>query len=179
MSMDHKAFVFDTAGFEQHLRPLLETALASGNLSGLHTFILENFASLTDPNEGTPLMDDWDAVLGSTDAQQLGDVALTRFYDPLQNLGLGPHWAALHDLLALRWPELAPAVLGSVIGPPENLFDPGKMGSYFQSASDAHAALERLTTLVRQQPTLQAELAELRGMLERAVDAHQGLYITF
>ena len=179
MSMEHQAFVFDYAAFEQQLKPLLEAALASGDPSDLRAFIAANLDSTRDPYEGEPLADDWEDMLDAADVDQYGDFALTKFYDPQNDVGLGTDWETVQTMLAQHNPDLLQAVLGRPVGPEGQLFDPGKMGSYFESAEEARQALDGLETLLREHPELSDGLADLRNMLQSAVDANQGLYVTF
>jgi hypothetical protein len=146
MAMEHKAFVFDFQGFEKELRPILEKALASNNSSELLRFIEANRASLKDPYEGEPLGEDWREMAEGQDPHQWGDFALTKYYEPSDDRGLGPRWEALQSQLLAKLGK-DQALLGKTVGPPANPFDPGKMGSYFQSEEDVKANLSELQRL--------------------------------
>ena len=75
---------------------------------------------------------------------------------------------------------LEPAItLGTALGPAEAPFDPGRQGSYFQTAAEVATALADLQALLQAQPALATELAPLQGMLQQAARHRLGLYVTF
>jgi hypothetical protein len=87
MSMSHKAYAFDWRGFELDLRPLLEDALVADKTGQLEKFIGDHRDVVTDsPYEGEPLSDDCRAALENRDIHEYVDHALTRFYDPADDL---------------------------------------------------------------------------------------------
>lgn len=171
--MEHKAFLFDHASFERELRPSLEDALGTGDTSRLVSFIEANRHARRDPYEGEPLGADWIAHIEVGDAHQYGDVALTKYYRPTDDIGLGLAWERVQDLVTAARCATSP-ILGTTVGPRANPFDPGKMGSYFQSASmvrDSYAFIVRLAS----SPDVTGALE----MLETASSSNSGLYITF
>ncbi len=127
MSMHHKAYAFKWAAFEQELLPIVERALGNDDAAELARFISENQAFLQDPYEGEPLPRDWRAKLEVGDVQELADIALTRYYDPSADSGLGHDWVRISHASA----GIAGALLGQTIGPDRNPFDPGRMGRTF------------------------------------------------
>lgn len=172
MAMEHKAFHFRYAAFEAELRPILESSLRSGEPGPLAAFIDAVRQDLRDPYEGQPLGDDWRESLGGADVHAYGDFALTRYYDPADDRGLGPRWQAIQGALGNE-PEAVTAVLGQPVGFEEHWFDPGRMGSYFQSESDVVMHLERVERLAL--PGVEPLVNLLRG----ASHAGAGLYVTF
>ena len=172
--MEHKAFVFDFVSFENELRSLLERALETGSVVELSRFIETNREALTDPNEGEPLDEQWKELIEVADPHQYGDFALTKYYRSRDDIGLSYAWESVREKLLERLGNDAP-LLGITVGPVDNAFDPGKMGSYFQSASQVAANLDAL----RQMPTNESEpgIERLRDLLKAAVG--KGLYITF
>jgi hypothetical protein len=178
MSSEHKAFVFDYLNFEAELKDILEDALVNGDTSYLKQYITENFVYLKDPYEGDRLNDDWESMLEVRDPHQYGDFALTKFYDPLDDIGLGYDWGAIQDLLSSK-PECKVIILGLRIGSDNNYFDPGKLGSYFQSPVEVKRNLELLEDLIDQDPNLASFLDGTLQMLRYAGQADKGLYITF
>jgi hypothetical protein len=176
MTMEHKAFVFDFRSFEKELRPILERALSSNDSSDLLRFIDANRASLKDPYEGEPLEEGWREMAEGQDAHQLGDFALTKYYEPNDDLGLGPNWEALQSQLLAKLGK-DQALLGRTVGPPTNPFDPGKMGAYFQTEGDVKV---NLSDLQRFQGNGAAEEAKrLVEILRAAAARGRGLYVTF
>ena len=144
MSMSHKAFALDWVGFSADLRPIFE----SGDLNELREFIADFEDELKPPYDGFELDED--------DFQSLADFALTLYYDPEDDIGVAEEFLALEPHHAL--------LLGQAIGN----FDPGKQGSYFQSADDVRRNLER------------APEGAIRRMLEGArANPKAGIYVTF
>src|SRR4051794_21853672 len=129
MSMSHKAFVFDWGAFHKELAPFLIEALENGDPTRLVEFGDRHRHSLRDPYEGECLGEKWSERLEVGDVQEVADFVLTRYYDATEDRGLSQAWLELESLLDA---EQRLALLGRPFGPEEMLFDPGRMGSYFQ-----------------------------------------------
>lgn len=166
MSFSHKAFVFDWSAFELELAPQLKLALQQDDAGRLETFIEVRRSSLRDPYEGEPLPEDWRSMLEAGDIQELADFALTRYYQPSSDFGIGEEWSIFSEGLS-EAERLA--FLGSALAD----FDPGRMGSYFQSTRVAKASLQVLQTLAS--TTAEA----FKEGLRQAVSSEQGIYVTF
>ncbi|HZV07177.1 MAG TPA: hypothetical protein VE999_18995 [Gemmataceae bacterium] len=170
MPMEHKAYAFDWSRFEIDLLPLLVKALTTNDTAELDRYIDRHLLELKDPYEGEPLAADWRDMLENRDVHQYGDFALTRYYDPADYWGIGYEWTRLDNEL----PEpAANAMLGFAIGPKENLFDPGKYGSYFQTpdrVAESLAVLQKVSC---------PELAGYLELLVRCVAEQRGVYVTF
>ncbi|GAA4441632.1 hypothetical protein [Bremerella cremea] len=173
--MEHKAFIFDYEKFEHELLPLLQNALSTNECSSLISFIQQNMDSLTDPYEGEPLNDDWEGMIETEDAYQYGDFALTKYYDPTDDIGLGSAWQNIQEFIPAD--RTTSPILGSVVGANEDPFDPGKMGAYFQSKEQVAENLEFLQQLVEQHSS--EELDEAIDLLQQASQSQKGLYVTF
>jgi hypothetical protein len=173
--MEHKAFVFDYHPFEQELLPILSEALNSNDCTQLIRFIQSSLSSLTDPYEGEPLTIGWEDLIETADAHQYGDLALTKYYDPKHDIGLGAGWNSVQELMPL---ELTTSpILGHLIGPQSNLFDPGKLGSYFQSQNQVQESIHLLSKVAHH--NLSPKLDEAVQVLEQALRCKKGLYVTF
>jgi hypothetical protein len=178
MSLNHKAFVFDYHLFQRELRPMLEAALASGAVAPLRQFMKENLPYLKDPDEGTPLEEGWEQRLETRDVDQYGDIALTKYYSPDLDGGIGSAWAELDVCLAAM--NLASSTLGATIGNGQGRFDPGKIGSYFQSPDDVHRNLKALREASAEMPAeLLPSLSSFITLLQNAMEKRAGLYVTF
>ncbi|MBA3458803.1 MAG: hypothetical protein H0T46_02500 [Deltaproteobacteria bacterium] len=175
-ALEHKAFVFDYESFERELLPCLEDALATGDTSHLKSFINVNLDALRDPYEGEPLGANWASLIEIEDAHQYGDFALTKYYSPTADIGLGSAWERVPDLATSSSRTESP-ILGTTIGPPNNPFDAGKMGSYFQSAKRVRENYEALLELAKKAGS--PELDTAVKMLEVAAKRNEGLYVTF
>ena len=132
MSMEHKAFVFDYRAFVDELSHILENSLLSNNSDNLINFIQQNLNFLQDPYEGEPLDNDWQSLLEITDIQQCGDFALTKYYDPQTDIGIGEKWQEIQTIFYQEYGQDS-MILGRPFAKDNKFFDPGKMGSYFQS----------------------------------------------
>lgn len=177
--MEHKAFLFDEKVFQKELALVLYEALEHGDTAPIQSFIEENREQLTDPYEGALLDESWETMLEFRTPEEYGDLALTKYYRVLEDIGLGGAWDEVDDYLK-EWQEgLSVTILGKPFGPKKRLFDPGKMGSYFQSPEKAAESLERLIEHGRTYPQRKQQLAQAVELLEKAVQAGQGLYVTF
>jgi hypothetical protein len=177
--MFHKANAFDWRAFERDELPeLLSRALETNDTSGLLAYVERNQHVLKDPYEGDPLDDDWQALLENHDVHEFGDFALTRFYDPAADRGLGYSWNEIDDALP---EEGRRALLGCSPGPAHNRFDPGRYGSYFQTPQRVaeSLALVRGFDLSRLDGQDRRVLERFKGLLEECLTAGLGLYVTF
>lgn len=175
--MEHKAFIFDFDTFERELQPVLEEALLSRNAKGLVAFINDHLADLKDPYDGQPLEAGWEAMVETAALHQYGDIALTKYYDPLKDIGLGAGWENIQDAISSD-PNLAESpILGGTVGPSESPFDPGKMGSYFQSLHQVRQNLQYLLSLAKKEES--TDFGRSIQMLSDAENAKTGLYVTF
>ena len=113
------------------------------------------------------------------DAHQYGDFALTRYYSVTHDIGLGPSWAKIEAELTAAGMKGAELVLGFPVGPRQNLFDPGKMGSYLRSEQLVARHLTELQAAVQNGQVPRADVLQLERMLSAAASAGRGLYITF
>ena len=179
MTMEHRAFAFDFEAFVDELANPLLSALASGDIESLVKFIELNLAELKDPYEGNSLDASWREMIEFADAHQYGDFALTKFYDPANDIGLGTGWAVIEDLLNATIDHGEVIILGKPFGPTSNYFDPGKLGSYFQSAGDVRAHLKLIEELIQRRPELAVKLDDTAKMFTKPVQRGKGLYITF
>lgn len=177
MSFEQKAFPFDYCGFQNEFEPVLLDALASGNLARLISFIESNRGVLRDPYEGYPLDEDWRGLMEEEDAHQFGDFALTKFYDPRDDIGLGSSWEQVQSALDKEFGRGVISVLGHAVGPDGALFDPGKMGSYFLSEETAREACRKLRDLQAEART--EAIGNFLELLERCVAEGKGSYVTF
>jgi hypothetical protein len=171
MSMSHKAFAFNWAGFERELAPLLLSALTQNKTEALIEFANAQRESLVDPYTGSPLEDDWRENLEVGDVQEIGDFVLTKYYDPSADFGLGSEWQTLEAKLS---PSGKQALLGKPFGRPDRYFDPGRMGSYFQDEATVTKSLDEL----RKAPE-SAALTEFVNLLAQSATQKKGVYVTF
>lgn len=180
MSYEHKAFVFDVDSFSRELKPLLEEGLRSDKIDQLRDFIVSNKQSLVDPYEGFALENNWEEMLESKDVHQYGDFALTKYYSPTEDKGLGSWWGTVQKLCFNEGELSFSPFLGVPLGVGGQFFDPGKMGSYFQTKHEVSESLNKVLQVMGKIPDDAFEaVREFKEMLEQAIAEKKGLYITF
>jgi hypothetical protein len=167
MSMLHKAYELDWLAFER-IRPAIERALTLNDPTELMSSIEADLNGFRDPYAGQLLAPDWRDSLETGGVQEIADFALTQCYDPSRYFGLKHDWMRIEEGLS---PEGRGALLGIAIGPAANLFDPGGMGSYFQTPHEVARSLK----VLREVPQLQ----EYCQGLVQAANNSRGLYVTF
>ena len=176
MSMLHKAYALAWDAFEEDLFALLERGLRCGETTELVAFIDKHRAVLTDLATARPLGAGWRAKVDLADVQQLGDQALTRYYNLREERGLCHAWLGTEGALP---PPVQAALLGDPIGG-KTLFDPGKMGSYFRSAEQVQ---ESLVVLREAEPLpvgeYRTDFDRFLKLLEECSERGCGVYITF
>ncbi|MFZ6820581.1 hypothetical protein [Undibacterium sp. Ji22W] len=178
MSFEHKAFEFDYDKFNLELRPRLEMALLSNEAENIKKFIDDNLSDVKDPYEGNVLEESWEDLLEIKDVHQYADFAITKYYDPTNDIGLGDGWERIQKVLLNESESLALIVLGSSVGERSNYFDPGKMGSYFQTPEQVEKNKMMLEVLLRHQHKYKLELSRLIDMFNE-IESGKGLYVTF
>ncbi|MEI8197241.1 MAG: hypothetical protein WCI73_15190, partial [Phycisphaerae bacterium] len=130
MSFSHKAFVFDWRQFNAELAKPLAESLRDGNTKRLIAFGERHLRLLRDPYEGLMLPTNWGEQLSEADIQEVADYVLTKFYNPTEDGGIGDAWLDIEVQLHADERE---ALLGMPFGEKTHVFDPGRMGSYFQN----------------------------------------------
>lgn len=169
MSIQHRAFDFDWAAFSTQLQGTLEFALQHDDATVLRPFIDANCSRLIDPDAWEPIGANW-TTKHKADTQSLADIALTKFYDPTNDNGIGHMWPRLGETLSA---ECQIALLGSPIGAGDQQFDPGRMGSYFQTSDVIVQSIAILADCA--DPTL----TEYRAFLKSCMANRHGVYVTF
>ena len=191
--MDHKAYVFDYNAFMSELSGMLMDALSTRQTDSLVKFIEGNLDSVTYPygtmpdqetwrdvvEPGDPLDESWQALVETPDAHTYGDFALTKFYDPADDIGLSHDWDEVETMLDSELGHAYYMVLGTPFGPRHELFDPGKMGSYFQSPAEVKEHLSQLESLIGKKKELAPYLGVVIEMFRLAAAQGKGLYVTF
>jgi hypothetical protein len=177
VTMSHKAYAFDWSAFARdELHSILLDALSSGVTNGLIRHIEANRDHLKDRYEGGPLSDNWQDMLWNRDVHEFGDFALTRFYDPAGDRGIGDEWRAIDEHLS----EADQAVLlGTPLGSSRAYFDPGRQGSYFQTPQEVLISLARVEKIELSDVEERESLERFKELLEECAEADSGLYVTF
>ncbi len=183
MSYFHKAHAFSWSHFEAELAPILAQSLVADDRAPLLAFVAANESRCRDLTYGEPLVKGWRDALTAGDVQEAADIAITAYYDLNDDFGLGDAWSELERSVP---PTVRAALLGAPFGPASRPFDPGLMGSYFQSELEARRSLSVLQRYCN--PVLAAlafrrsgpdELREFSHGFRRAVHSGLGIYVTF
>ena len=179
MSLAHKAFLFDGISFANELKPIIEAGLISRDVAKVRDFISDNLQCLVDPYEGEPLGADWETMIETPDIHQYGDFALTKYYSPILDRGVGASWENIQQILRTKkipsW-----VLLGSPVGVGESFFDPGKAGSYFQMPEEVEKSVEELQSVPRGYFGWDASSFEqFKELLIEASNKGMGVYVTF
>lgn len=177
MSMNHKAYVFKYNEFNIELLPVLVNSLRENNSEKLIHFINNNVDYLTNIYNYDSLNPDWASEFNQEDVQICGDIALTKYYDLSDDLGLGGEWDFIFDTLKNCGLDAQKLTLGSVIGDKEK-FDPGLMGSFFQSTEDILFNKEIIKNYSERNKYLDI-FTDLENIFNTAYSNKSGLYITF
>ncbi|PSB58491.1 hypothetical protein C7B77_04495 [Chamaesiphon polymorphus CCALA 037] len=169
--MAHKAYAFDWKAFEQdELFIILPRSLECDDVLSLVRYIQLHYAQLKDPYEGEPLDETWQEILENKDVHEYADFTLTRFYDPDRDLGIGEEWIEIDESLSECNRSI---LLGFPLCSKNNVFDPGRMGSYFQTP-------ERVLDSLRNVRELKIDALEsFQTLLEDCSQRRLGLYVTF
>jgi len=170
MSMCHKAYLFDWRAFQSELAPLLWKSLTDNDAAPLMRFIGAHWVVLVDPYEGEPLESHWADQLDVRDVHVIADFALTKYYDPRQDYGIGDAWFRIERSLAEAQKA---ALLGLAFGPTQNHFDPGRMGAYFQDDDECRRSWHLLFSV------RDSAMNGFVALLHDAAESSNGIYVTF
>lgn len=97
MSMDHKAFVFDTVKFHAEIEPVMKASIE--NMEVAHRYICEHLDELQSPYTGDVLGDGWETEFGELTLQVYFDILLTACYDVDDDCGLGEMWDSVNEVI--------------------------------------------------------------------------------
>lgn len=130
MSMEHKAFLFDTKLYHEQIESIIQECCKTKDCSSVKKYIDEHYAQLFCPYTGESLEDDWEEEMSSGSMQELFDFLLTACYEPDKDLGLEYAWDGV--LEAIKELDFLQDAQECVLGNPLVYFqvkvDPGLMG---------------------------------------------------
>lgn len=179
--MKHKAFIFDYENFSSQLREILIKSLLTKQKWDLIEFINRNFREIKDPDFGFPLDQSWEELALRNDVCEFANVALTKFYEPANDIGLHGEWQDTQEVLndSLKIVESDNIILGDLVGMNNIYFNPKRTGSYFQSPQQILGNIEIVSRCLEKKPEYFHDLKYLLFMLKSAANYQKGLYITF
>lgn len=128
MSMEHKAFVFDTEKFHAEIEPVMKDSIKNTEVA--HQYICEHLDELQSPYTGDVLEDDWEEEFDELTLQEYFDILLTACYDAEDDCGLCEMWDAVNEVIKELnvFEEPGIAVLGREIVIDGVQVDPGMEG---------------------------------------------------
>lgn len=193
MSIEHKAFVFDTDKFHAEIEPVMQASIADPDVA--HRYISEHLDELQSPYSGCALNEDWESEFDDLTLQVYFDILLTACYDVEDDRGLGEMWDAVNEVIkgldVFEEGELP--VTGWKVEIDDVIVDPGMQGLGIIDCDEVADILE-----VLKENRDEAECAEpedllcetdpdewmdayddLCGIYEEAVRQGKGLLFTF
>lgn len=128
MSMEHKAFVFDTKKFHAEIEPVMKDSLKNTEVA--HRYICEHLDELQSPYTGDTLEEDWEEEFGELTLQVCFDILLTACYDVQDDCGLCEMWDAVNEVVKSLdvFEEGELPVLGWTVEIDDVVVDPGMEG---------------------------------------------------
>ncbi|MCM0665580.1 hypothetical protein [Flavobacterium tyrosinilyticum] len=191
MSMEHKSFLFNTSAFTKELSEIILTAGETDNEKLLISFINQNLNDLKSPYSGEELTVEWIEELETEDIQELADFAMTKYYNPDEELGLSYSWELLlesFDELDLKFNNEY-YILGKSLDSEKFTLDPGRMGLGFIDSQQISSIHKELISLkqnfinIFETESLDKEVIqayeELIEIYEEAKESNCGLLMTF
>lgn len=97
MSIEHKAFVFDTDKFHAEIEPVMQACIADPDVA--HRYISEHLDELQSPYSGCALNEDWESEFDELTLQVYFDILLTACYDVEDDRGLGEMWDSVNEVI--------------------------------------------------------------------------------
>lgn len=185
MSMEHKAFLFDTQLYHAQLEELLLHCGETDDPQPLAAFIDQNLERMRSPYTADTLDTGWRQELTGDSVQELADFALTLCYDPEADIGMGPDWEdlcyAMEDIGLDGDSEYY--FVGGEIQSGSFVLDPGGMGFGIIEPEDIPLIYDELERFYPQFARDEEELAEsyrtLMEIYETARSHSRGLMLTF
>lgn len=128
MSMEHKAFLFNTEKFHERIEKVMEQSIE--NSAFAKQYINQHYNEFCSPYTGITLKVDWEKELVNGTLQEYFDFLLTACYEVNTDMGLGYMWDVLNEGIAMLnvfdLPQIV--VLGNLLRVGSIQVNPGGMG---------------------------------------------------
>lgn len=193
MSMEHKAFVFDTQKFHSEIEPVMKEAIS--NPEAAHRYISSHLSELQSPYTGEVLDEDWENEFGELTLQVYFDILLTACYDVENDYGLGEMWDAVNEVIKELdvFEEGELAVTGWTVEIDGVVVDPGMEGLGIIESDEVEEILQILEEnreeaadaepedlLYEAEPEEWMEAYDdLCNLYKEALDQNKGVLLTF
>jgi hypothetical protein len=180
VSIDHKAYLFHYWAFRVELAPILYQALERDAVEDLRAFINRYRQHLTDQGTEEPLGEDWESRLAEAiekpNVQHYADLALTKYYDLTEPMGLSYGFDALGAYLRTVTEQADRLICGCLFGPKGRRLDPGYMGTGILSPEQVEQVFEMLEKKWPPIPEPESEVyAECHYQPDSAEEVRQSL----
>ena len=144
MSMEHKAFVFDTKKFHAEIEPVMKDSIKNTEVA--HRYICEHLEELQSPYTGDTLEEGWEEEFGELTLQVYFDILLTACYYVDEDCGLSEMWDAVNEVIKSLdvFEEGEVPVLGRKVEIDDVTVDPGMEGL---GIVESNEVADMLTTL--------------------------------
>lgn len=144
MSMEHKAFVFDTKKFHAEIEPVLKGSIKNTDVA--HRYSCDTLEELQSPYTGDTLEEGWEEEFGELTLQVYFDILLTACYYVDEDCGLSEMWDAVNEVIksldVFEDGELP--VLGRKVEIDDVTVDPGMEGLGIVESDEVEAILATL-----------------------------------
>ena len=144
MSMEHKAFVFDTKKFHAEIEPVMKDSIKNTEVA--HRYICEHLEEMQYPYTGDTLEEGWEEEFGELTLQVYFDILLTACYYVDEDCGLSEMWDAVNEVIKSLYVfedgELP--VLGRKVEIDDVTVDPGMEGLGIVESDEVEAILATL-----------------------------------
>lgn len=163
MSMEHKAFVFDTKKFHAEIEPVMRDSIRNTEVA--HKYICGHLEELQSPYTGDTLKEGWEKEFGGLTLQVYFDILLTACYDVEDDCGLSEMWDAVNEVIKSLdvFEEGEVPVLGRKVEIDDVTVDPGMEGLGIVESAEVAGILATL-----QENRDEAESAEPEDLLYEA-----------
>ena len=149
MSMQHKAFLFNTEVYYEQIEPIIESCCKTSDSGVVCEYINNNLEQIYNPYTTENLEVDWQNELESGSMQELFDFILTRCYEPDDDIGLEYSWdgvlEAIKEMNILDEAEADICVLGRPLIYAGVEINPGLMGLGIVEAGEVKRIKDILT----------------------------------
>lgn len=144
MSMEHKAFVFDTEKFHAEIEPVMKDSIKNTEVA--HQYICNHLDELQSPYTDDALDENWEEEFDELTLQVYFDILLTACYDVEDDRGLGEMWDAVNEVIKELdvFEEGELPVTGWTVEIDDVIVDPGMEGLGIIDCDEVEEILETL-----------------------------------
>ncbi|MCM1126195.1 MAG: hypothetical protein NC429_06945 [Lachnospiraceae bacterium] len=130
MSMEHKAYLFDSIRYHSDIEKILDKCCKEKSTIEAEMYIDKHWKELYSPYTGEPLDEEWKKELTSGNLQEYFDILLTACYEWENDIGLGYAWDGVNETLKqINFiNNIEKCVLGETLVFHGITIDPGAMG---------------------------------------------------